>query len=193
MPKLKQFDEKAVLQKAVDIFWEKGYHATSIQDLVKGLGINRASLYATYGNKKALFVAALMAYQANGRAVVDELLAAQDDVLEGLEELFRYMIQNALNSEDCKGCFIVNTTTELLPNDEEMKGVMLQNQIQFEQLLTKYLQKGVAAGTISAHKDLPTISHFLFVLINGIQVTTKIEANPPKLNNMLPLILTLLQ
>lgn len=193
MPKLKQFDERVVLQEAINIFWQKGYHATSIQDLVKGLGINRASLYATYGNKKALFVAALMAYQANGRAVVDELLAAQSDVLEGLEELFRYMIQNTLNSEDCKGCFTVNTTTELLPNDEEIKGVLLQNQIQFEQLLTAYLQKGVTAGAISPDKDLPTISHLLLVLINGIQVTTKIEANPPKLNNMIPLVLALLQ
>ncbi|MEL6975424.1 MAG: helix-turn-helix domain-containing protein, partial [Bacteroidota bacterium] len=63
MPRTKQFDEKEVLKKAMELFWEKGFHATSIQDLVSHLGINRASLYDTFGGKDELFNTAFESYR----------------------------------------------------------------------------------------------------------------------------------
>ena len=63
MPRTKQFDEKEVLKNAMELFWEKGFHATSIQDLVSHLGINRASLYDTYGGKDELFNTAFETYR----------------------------------------------------------------------------------------------------------------------------------
>jgi TetR/AcrR family transcriptional repressor of nem operon len=70
MARTKDFDENEVLKKAVDIFWLKGYSATSMQDLVDGLGISRSSLYDTYGDKHTLFMKALESYQSVNSEIV---------------------------------------------------------------------------------------------------------------------------
>jgi len=67
MPAHKQFDESEALECAMKLFWARGFEATSIRELVSGMGINRASIYATYGDKRDLFVAALKRYDARHR------------------------------------------------------------------------------------------------------------------------------
>jgi TetR/AcrR family transcriptional repressor of nem operon len=194
MPKIKQFDEQAVLIKATELFWEKGYFATSIQDLVAHLGINRASLYTTYGNKKTLFIKALNHYQATSRAGIKQLLSTADHVVEGLQKLFDFAIQEALSQQECcKGCFIVNTTTELLPHDEEVRQVVYTNQKEFEKLLEEYLQKGIQQQQISRDNDPRILSQVLFTFINGIRVVSKIEANKNQLDSMIKATLTLIK
>ena len=77
MPRTKQFCEIETLEKAVELFWNKGFHATSMQDLVSHLGINRASLYATYGDKSDLFKKALCAYTKSNGDMLKNMLAAE--------------------------------------------------------------------------------------------------------------------
>ena len=72
MPRPKAFDPDAALQQAMQVFWERGYEATSVQDLVQGMGINRFSLYSTFGGKHQLFVTALERYRDT---IVADLLA----------------------------------------------------------------------------------------------------------------------
>ncbi|MCB0518234.1 MAG: TetR/AcrR family transcriptional regulator [Lewinellaceae bacterium] len=178
MPRTKQFDEQEVLQKAMDLFWKKGFHDTSMQELVDHLGINRASLYDTFGGKDALFEKTFEQYRQMNTKAAETLLASEPSVKEGFKKLFIASLEATVKDKEKKGCFVVNTTTELIPNEEKWMPILDRNRKTFEALFLKHLQRGVAQGEISPDKDLKSIAAMLFALNNGIGVVAKI--NPSK-------------
>ena len=93
MPRVKRFNEDEVLAKAMHLFWERGYSATSIQDLVDRLGINRASLYATYGGKEELFDRAFMQYLESTGSWLEQLFNKETSVKKGFKTLFEKAIE----------------------------------------------------------------------------------------------------
>ena len=92
MVRTKQFDKHTALDEAMELFWQRGYHATSIQDLVDHLGVNRQSLYDTYGGKEQLFLAALGRYREIQAAPVRRLLERDAPAREVLRDLFRNFV-----------------------------------------------------------------------------------------------------
>lgn len=160
------------------LFWKKGFHDTSIQELVENLGINRASLYDTYGGKDALFEKAFEQYRQMNTTAAEKILDSEPSVKAGLRKLFLISLESSLKDPEKKGCFVVNTTTELLPNDEKWMPVLDRNRKTFEAIFLKQLERGVAQGEISPDKNLKAIAAMLFALNNGIGVVSKI--NPSK-------------
>ena len=132
MPRVKLFDESEVLTKAMNLFWKQGYAATSVQDLVSHLGINRASLYDTFGDKEQLFKKSFELYRKNNIEGLKQFFDTQNNVREGFARLFENAIEEAINDEDRKGCFVVNTTTELVPNDDSIAVTLEDNKSDFE-------------------------------------------------------------
>lgn len=192
MPRTKLFDEDQVLKKAVELFWKSGYHATSMQDLVDHLGVNRASLYSTYGDKKNLFQRAFQNYQQESLKSVKGFLAAHDNVKEGLCKLMKRSTEQTLCDPDRKGCFAVNTTTELVPNDPEMSEVLRNNQRQLERVFEEYMALGVERGQIDASKDLSSLSAHLFTFYSGLQVISKTQPDSNRLDAALGVALSVL-
>ena len=178
MARTKCFEEREVLLKAVEIFWRKGFHATSIQNLVDGLGINRASLYDTFGGKEALFQKALALYQNNNRKAFTDFLSTQPSVKEGISQIFKNAIEMADTDPEKKGCFVVNITTELGATDPEIAQLVSLNRSTFEQIFLEYLQQVAEKGEIPKDKDLKALSILLFTIYNGLQVVVK--TNPKK-------------
>jgi len=189
MPRTKTFDEQDVLEKAIDLFWKKGYHATSMQDLVEHLGINRASLYSTFGNKETLFERAILHYRATNQRGLRSFLFSQPDVRTGLSALFRRAIDESVSDPDRKGCFVVNTVTELAPHDQKIKAMADENQQGFLDILITYLQTGVDRGEISSDKDLEAIAMLLFTLYNGLKVVGKVELDGARLEGAIQVAL----
>lgn len=175
MPRVKLFNEEEVLEKAMLIFWKKGYHATSIQDLVKYLGINRASLYDTYGGKKKLFDKAFNLYRTSGIEKLGDLLDTQKSIKDTLRKMFQQVINYDLSDFDSKGCFIANTTTELLPDDVDLQKVITQHRIAMEIFLYDLLKIGVKREEISKEKDLKTLASLFYTLMTGIRVVGKTQ------------------
>ena len=192
MARTKQFKEEETLLKAVDLFWKKGFHATSMQDLVDGLGISRSSLYDTYGGKDELFAKAFSKYRESAGTNMKQHLAEFTSVKEGLLKLFEKNIDGTLNDPDAKGCFVVNVTTELVPSDKALKEVVFENRRASEELFLSYLQKGVETGEIPKEKDLPSIASMLFTLNNGLQVVAKTKPSKEELMNMVKVALQVL-
>lgn len=184
MPRIKQFKEEDVLRKAMEVFWEKGYNATSISDLVMKLGINRASLYDTFGGKRLLFEKALQLYKVTNRADFISFLDSQPSVKEGLLKLFTMMIEAGVQATDPKGCLVVNTATEWIPCDKSIRLHIDENRKDYESLFYSYLKKGVAKGEISPDKDLHTLASYLFMMQNGLQVIAKIHSDEAYLMNI---------
>jgi TetR/AcrR family transcriptional repressor of nem operon len=177
MPRVKQFDEQQVLEEAMGLFWKKGFHATSIQDLVSHLGINRASLYDTYGGKQELFDKAFRAYLGINSRFITEFLGSYSSAKQGIRELFENSVERCTSDPETKGCFVVNATTELGAGDKRIKTILADNRDRFEKILFNTLKKGVENGEISPEKDIRSVASFLFTLYSGLMVVAKVNPN----------------
>ena len=173
MPRARQFSEEEALAKAMMIFWKKGYHDTSIQDLVDNLRINRASLYDTFGGKKKLFDKAFEFYRTSSNEGFREILNSGDHVKGTLRMIFRKVIEGDNSDPESKGCLVANTTTELLPHDSEILAVITLHREQVEKDFYEFMIAGVQRGEISGDKDLKTMASLLYALLTGLRVTGK--------------------
>jgi len=192
MPRVKLFDEEKVLERAMNLFWKKGYHATSIQDLVNNLGINRASLYDTYGGKKSLFKKSFSLYRANNINGVKKYLDSHVNIKIGFRNLFKMATQQSHSDKDNKGCFVVNSTIEFIPNEKEFSSLIKENKKQFEEIFLKYLLLGVERNQISDDKNLKAIATLLFTFYNGLQVVTKVDFDKAVFSNSIDSLLSIL-
>ena len=192
MPRVKSFDEKEVLTKAMNLFWKQGYSATSVQDLVIHLGINRASLYDTFGDKEQLFIKSFELYRTTTKEWLVQFFQNHSDVKEGFSELFNKAIEEAILDKDKKGCFVVNATTELIPNDESLQKVLVENKRDFENLFYEYLKKGKENGQLKNNQDVKSIASLFYTLYNGIRVVSKVDPNKKELSNSINVVLSLL-
>jgi TetR/AcrR family transcriptional repressor of nem operon len=192
MPRTKTFDEKEVLKKAMNVFWKKGYNGTSMQDLVDNLGVNRASIYATYGNKEALFQKTFEQYQRDSHEAVLHLLDTYNSVKDGLSALFHWAVDDTLTDDDRKGCFAVNIAGEIQPGDVDLRKKLLDNQNFMVGVFKSYLKRGQDKGEISMDKDLDALAMYLYTLSNGVRVVAKVENDRDKLDRMLKSALSVL-
>lgn len=192
MPRVKLFDEKEVLNKAVNLFWKQGYSATSVQELVCHCGINRASLYDTFGDKEQLFNKALEHYRKGKVAELIQFFQSHKDVKKGLSQLFEIAIDECVNDQDKKGCFVVNTTTELIPGHDNILQLLEENKIQLETLFYEYLKAGKDSGQFTCKQDLKSMASLLYILFSGIRVVAKVKPDKTELTNSLHVVLSLL-
>jgi TetR/AcrR family transcriptional repressor of nem operon len=179
-PRTKGFDEEAVLKQAMELFWKKGFHATSVQDIVDHLGISRASLYGTFGGKKELFYRAFEHYRQGTSERVRESLKNESSVKTGLRRLFEMVLRDACSDSDHKGCFVVNASTEMIPGDERIEEMVKANKAEFESVIREMLHEGQRQGEIPEGKDPEAIANLLFTLHNGFQVVSKYQRDPQK-------------
>ncbi|MEM6805991.1 MAG: TetR/AcrR family transcriptional regulator, partial [Bacteroidota bacterium] len=150
MPRSKEFDEEEVLRKAMLLFWQKGYYDTSIKDLIKFLGISNASIYHTFGGKQQLFDRAFELYKKINYEGLKAFLEEQDDTKAAMRLVFQKIVQDDHVDEDCKGCFIANSTLELLPKNQKIEASIVGYKNEMVQVFLSFLEKGVKSGQISA-------------------------------------------
>lgn len=182
MPRTKNFDPAEVLEKAKNLFWEKGYYATSMQDLVDTLGINRASMYDTYGGKDQLFARALESYQQAETKEVSAILYYYTNVREGLYIMFEYMLNQALKEGFSHSCFHVNTVVELSNSSEDVKAKLLAAKEMYLKMYRTYLEYGKSKSQLAAHKNVEAIAQALYAFQCGLLASSKL--NPSKENLM---------
>jgi TetR/AcrR family transcriptional regulator, transcriptional repressor for nem operon len=173
MARVKEFDESEVLEKALEIFWSKGYNGTSMQDLIDGLGISRSSLYDTYGDKKTLFLSVLRHYRERESAALIEQINTSANIYDTIKHILTYTISNCIEDKQKKGCFMVNTTIELAPHDDEIKGIVIANKKEVEQVFAKAIAKGQELGHINKRHEAKALSKFIFNTFTGLRVSAK--------------------
>lgn len=193
MPRTKAFDEEQVLQKAMSLFWKQGFHATSMQNLVDELGISRASLYDTYGDKRSLFLKAFDLYRSQTRSILKQKLQTKPQLIEGFRNLFYTEIEQSLKDRDAKGCFVVNTTTELLPGDEEITRCVCENKKVFTNIVVEYLEYGKKAGQLAEDKDTQALADLFYTFFNGLKVVIKLGGSETELKQMVEEVLKLVE
>ena len=192
MPRVKQFDKAEVLEKAKDLFWRQGYHATSVQNLVNHLGINRGSLYDTFGGKNELYEAAFKSYRTDNADFLQNHFDQYESVSEAVKDLLLYSAKNAMEDPDRKGCFVVNCTTEYLPHHKHFLPELLKNKSNFENTVGNALRKAVEKGEFSSKLNIAEVTSFLFTFMSGLNVIAKVEQSPQAIEDMIEVALKVL-
>jgi TetR/AcrR family transcriptional repressor of nem operon len=173
MARTKEFNEDQALDKAIEIFWHKGYNGTSAQDLVSHLSLSRSSLYDTFGDKQKLFVKSLLRYQKNAQDQIIKLFEESENIRQTLKDIFKQAVLESLEDRITKGCFMVNSSVELAMHDEEIAKIVKNNGQIMEEVFTKAIQKGQNLKQISDKTDARALARFIFNNYSGIRVLAR--------------------
>ncbi|ASU36583.1 TetR/AcrR family transcriptional regulator [Mucilaginibacter xinganensis] len=192
MARTKDFDEKEVLNKAIAIFWYKGYNGTSMQDLVDGLGISRSSLYDTYGDKHTLYIKALESYKTEGALKVCAIANSPGPAKETFKKLLELAVGELLEDKKQKGCFMVNAEVENAPHDAEVSKMVCENDQQVEDAFYTVIKKGQESGEIKNSQDARALARFTFNTVKGIRVTAKSTTDQTVFDDIIKLTLAAL-
>ncbi len=173
MARVKEFDEAEVLDQALELFRARGYRHTSFADLVDELGVGRQSLYDTYGDKHALFLAALRRYLARGqdhmrRALADEATPVRAAFLQLLEG----MLAGQCSSGN-PGCLMVNSMVELAPHDADVRALAQEHARTIEGLFASRLAAAQRRGELGPDKDPVALARYLHHTILGLAVASR--------------------
>jgi TetR/AcrR family transcriptional repressor of nem operon len=174
MPKPKVFNVEDALDKAIELFWHKGYNGTSAQDLVAHLGISRSSIYDTFVDKRTLFVLALERYQKQSLLKLIDLFDAADSIKDAFKKIFEQAVSESLEDERfTKGCFVVNTSIELALHDKEIAKIVNESRQLTEELFLSAIRRGQNQGEISKLNDARELARFLYNNYLGIRVLAR--------------------
>ncbi len=193
MARPREFERQEVITRAMNVFWRKGFEATSIQDLVAATGLNRGSLYNAFGDKAGLFAAVMETYAA--AAPSSELLRALeagDPARSAIETFFATLVERGSTDKERRGCLIVNTASELVSRDHRVAQWMKTAARRQEETLTTLVERGQAAGEIAPWRDSKALGRFLFAAAQGLIVTGKVDPDPAVLEDIAAMALSLL-
>lgn len=157
----------------MEVFWRRGYEATSIEDLTTSMGINRGSLYDTFGGKQALFLACIDRYCKGMMASRLPMLKQPGPALEAIRTFVRTMLEFGIAYPTRKGCLIVNTVMELAPHEQEIGKRVAQAMGDLEETFFKTLMRAKAQGELRKDKDPRSLARFLTTMMQGVIVMLK--------------------
>lgn len=173
MPRPKSYDETALLDRAMEVFWARGYDGTSIENLVGETGVNRASLYGAYPDKRALFVAGLQRYLD---LVVDDNVRRLSEIEPGGEAVRQFFLRlvEAPIERLRRGCLLTNSAVELGLQDAEVAALIRGAFQRVEQALCDRLGEAQKANQLVAGAQPKTLARLLITVLQGIRVMARV-------------------
>ena len=174
MGRLRSFDPDSVLDRAMHAFWARGFEATSIEDLVACTGINRASLYGAFGDKRDLFLKALQLYVQTGPIIELDPSTRKGGVRAALQAYIDQVLDLMSDGRN-RGCFITNTVAEFGSQDAD---ILAQTRIALagvENAFDRLLRWGQQTGEVPAQADARARARLLLAAIQGLQVISKVN------------------
>ena len=167
MARPREFDVDEAVDRAKELFWRQGFHATSISDVAGELGLGAGSIYAAFGSKEGLYARALERYcNEQGRALIEALDSAED-VRTGVRQILTSLME--MDLAEPRGCLLVNATTERDDDPATIERVSLTMR-QVESALIGALERAQVRGEIAADKDPVALGRFLLTFIQGLRV-----------------------
>ncbi|MCF2520684.1 TetR/AcrR family transcriptional regulator [Dyadobacter sp. CY351] len=165
MARTKAFEPVEKLERAKDIFWQKGYQATSMQDLVDTMGLNRGSIYDTYGDKHSLFLMCLKSYSDG---MLNDYLQATDAAKSPVKAIEKIIKRAAARTiDEGKTCMGVKSAFELASDDEEVHAILKENTGSVVNVLKDLIRKAQKADEINAKRDPAMLANFIVSNFTG--------------------------
>lgn len=169
----REFDTDTVLEAAMKAFWNRGYEATSMADLMEVTGLQKGSLYKAFGDKHALFMATLKRYM---ETILDEMraVAAQHEhPVKQLEKIMEHMIHKALHTDGCNGCYAVNVLAERSSYDEQAAAMLEQEKMNMANVFVPIFAQGQAMGAFRADEPAEKLFYFYVTFMAGLATLSK--------------------
>src|SRR5262245_10600908 len=192
MARHKEFDQDAALQKAMEVFWARGYEATSMQDLVEHMGINRQSLYDTFGDKHSLFLQALDRYHEVETRKLLAFIERPGSVKKALSQLFNGVIKGAFTDGQQRGCLMSNSMSELAGRCKATAEKTILNMRSVENAFYRALLRGKKEGELKGVRDPRALARFFCNSLQGLVLTAKTTQDRKTLEDVVKVTLSLL-
>ena len=168
MVRPREFDPDEALDKAMHLFWERGFQHTSMEDLVRRTGVSRYGLYGTFGNKDAIYRQALIRYIQSLKDDMRKELRKPDAGRAELEAYFRQVTGYLCSDGGRKGCMVYNTAVELAPHHPDIAEYLRGLQEEMRQIVAQVLRNAQKAGDVRTDIDADELAMMLFALEQGM-------------------------
>lgn len=190
MARSKNFDERVVLRKAMELFWEQGYEKTSMQDLVDHMGIHRRSIYDTFGDKRSLFLKSLSYYEEWVTREMERIVDSDLPTKQAVRAVFELALHQAEHTPT--GCLAVNSAVELSLLDKEIAHISTEMFKRTEQMFSHLLKQGQIRGDVSKEINPDVMARFLHNHLLGIRVLIKTQYTKKELESITDVALSVL-
>jgi TetR/AcrR family transcriptional regulator, transcriptional repressor for nem operon len=173
----REFDVDIALGRAMEVFWTKGYEATSLDDLCEATGLSRSSLYAAFGDKRDMLFKSLDLYVERRAARIGQVLQ-RPPFRAALAALLRELIDGIVAGPGRRGCFIGNCAAELARQDRNAMARVRRSLLQNQETIRAALLQARSRGEIARNADLDALASFLISSLQGLRLVGK--ANPDR-------------
>lgn len=194
MPRAAKYDRKTALDKAVSLFWARGYHGTSLKQLERALDMRPGSLYAAFGNKQSLFLEALDVYAGDLVHQLDEQLKAAPSPMNALQSFLRQMVLGDSTSSEppARACMIVKTLLEVTDEDEPLGQRVNELLADIEEIFEDLLKRAQREGELRGDVDCVRLARLIQVQVMGLRTFAQRNVNIHDLEPLLEDVNTLL-
>lgn len=181
MGRPREFSEAAALDAAMRVFWEKGYEGASLDDLTLAMGINRSSLYASFGDKEKLFNRVITRYSEGPLAFVREALQ-QKTARAVVDHLLRFSVSFLADSTHPRGCLSLQGGLACGSGSEGVNRAMIDWRRQGLEILEKRMRRAQKEGDLSKDVDAKDLARYISVVMNGLSVQAVNGATRTEMN-----------
>ena len=190
MARPRQFDEETALDAALQLFWQKGYVNTSVDDLLTAMSLNRWSLYNTFGDKEALFLKALERYVQRWRGEIAQLVAAEPSPRARARRLLDALFTQVRSDSRAWGCLIVNSAFEFVQIPERAQAIVKRSLASLERLFADAVAQAQAAGELPADRDPHAVARTLLAGLNGARAAWKLQQSKAAVDSVRDLLVS---
>ncbi|MBK9284118.1 MAG: TetR/AcrR family transcriptional regulator [Sphingobacteriaceae bacterium] len=189
MPKTKSFNKEKVLEAAANIFQQKGYNGTSIDDVLTATGLSRSSLYDSFQDKHSLYLQSLEFYKSAGDAAYEKINEKPLNGLQKLEVTFKEVVNHLIANPNDNGCLLVNAAAEMSKQCYKTNQVVCNNKEEVQELLSAWLNDAVEKKVLTLSKPARSYAQFLYNTLCGLRVMSQSGAGKNELNNIVKITL----
>jgi AcrR family transcriptional regulator len=169
----REFDRDAALRRAMELFWERGYEGTSLDDLTRAMGIGKPSLYAAFGCKEDLFREALALYDATAGAETNRALREEPTARRAVEAMLRGNAQYYAGRGRPSGCMIVLAAALGSPQCRPVRDHAALLRRGGREALQRRLEQAIADGEVSAGTDTGRVAAFYTAVLHGMSIEAR--------------------
>jgi TetR/AcrR family transcriptional repressor of nem operon len=191
MPKVETFNKELVINQAMQVFHTKSYSLTSMQDLVDAMGINRSSIYNTFGSKMDLYMECLRSYQSEAQNKVQKIMATSKGAKATLKAIFLLNLNKSEASID-NGCLINNCTTEMANQEAIINQFLCNNTENMILLFQNIVEKGQLEGVFNQKQNPKAYGLYLLNAFQGLKITGILSKNNKQLESVINTTLSVL-
>jgi TetR/AcrR family transcriptional regulator, transcriptional repressor for nem operon len=176
MARHKEFNPARALAKAMHLFWRLGYENTSLEALMKEMGIAKQSLYDTFGDKRALYLKALTHYRDRTNSEGQKMLSEIPRVRDGFAKLL-YGIAAETREQHERGCLLLSANLQRDPKDAVIQDFLRHNQARVEAIFREALVRAQKQGELSPRQDPAALARFFVVTIQGMTSMARLKSD----------------